>query len=115
MEKIWKREVIDPATSERMLRSLKRNYWDGEALSVLPADINTYSKNGAVSRSRSEVVLVNGRESDFVFCIMTSNQEDDSWEFDNEGWQLIRGITSLIYEYFEPGSEALEPTDKRYR
>ena len=114
LEMIWKHEVIDAPTSERMLRNLKRNYWDGEALSVLPPDVNTYSKNGAVSQSRSEVVLVNGRNSDYLFCIMTSDQVDDSWDYENEGWELIRTLSKKLYNHFEPSDTTRISSDKRY-
>jgi beta-lactamase class A len=114
MESIWRREVIDSTSSERMLRNLKRNYWDGEALSVIPPDVNTYSKNGAVSQSRSEVVLVNGRNSDYVFCVMTSGQEDQSWEYENEGWNLIRDISRMLYQHFEPDDNWEPKPDDRY-
>jgi len=115
LEMIWRGKLFDRSTSERMLRNLKRNYWDGEALSVIPPDVNTYSKNGAVSTSRSEVVLVNGKQSDYVFCIMTSEQKDDSWSFDNEGWTLIRKISALLYEYFENSDPVNEVMDDRYK
>ncbi|MEJ2003761.1 MAG: class A beta-lactamase-related serine hydrolase [Cyclobacteriaceae bacterium] len=115
LEMIWKHKVIDHATSERMLRNLKRNYWDGEALSVLPSDVNTYSKNGAVSQSRSEVVVVNACSTDYVFCVMTSDQQDDSWDYDNEGWVLIRDISRLLFEYFEPMDSDRPTADDRYK
>lgn len=102
MEKLWKGEVINEEASERMLRNLKRNFWDTEALLVIPPYANTFSKNGAVDASRSEVVLVNGQNSDYIFAIMTNNLEDTSWEHDNAGWVLIRNISALLWNYFEP-------------
>ncbi len=102
LELIWKGEVVSEAASERMLRNLTRNYWDTEALIVLPPAVNTFSKNGAVSASRSEVVLVNGRQSDYVFCVMTNGLSDTSWSYDNEGWQFIRNVSALLYAHFEP-------------
>jgi len=114
LEMIWKQEIIDAPTSDRMLRNLKRNYWDGEALSVLPSDVNTFSKNGAVSQSRSEVVLVNGRNSDYLFCIMTKDQDDDSWDYGNEGWELIRAFSKKLYNHFEPSDTTRIYSDERY-
>ncbi len=102
---IWKGEVVSPAASERMLRNLKRNYWDTEALMVLPPYVNTFSKNGAVSASRSEVVLVNAPNSNYVFCVMTDQLEDTSWEYDNAGWKLIRQVSAMLYRHFEPDDE----------
>jgi beta-lactamase class A len=83
-------KVISPRTSERIYRNMVRIYWDTEALSQIPPYIQSASKQGAVDRSRSEVVLVNAPHGDYVFCIITKNQNDQSWTFDNEGWVLIR-------------------------
>lgn len=102
MEMIYRGEVVSKAASERMLRNLTRNYWDTEALIVLPPDVNTFSKNGAVSASRSEVVLVNSRGHDYVFCVMTDGLEDTSWDYENEGWQFIRRVSALLYAHFAP-------------
>ncbi|WP_291400025.1 serine hydrolase [Daejeonella sp.] len=97
--------AISPAASERMYRNLIRIYWDGEALSQIPPYVQAASKQGAVNRSRSEVVLVNASHGDYVFCIATKNQKDESWTTDNEGYQLIRKLSKLLWNYYEPQSD----------
>jgi len=84
-----------------MIRRLGRNYWDEEALGEIPAGVFTASKNGAVNASRSEVVLVNHPRRPYVFCIMTANNIDRSWERENEAWVLTRRLSSLLWEYFD--------------
>lgn len=95
-------KAISPAASEEMYRVLTRIYWNNEALSQIPPDIQSASKQGAVDESRSEVVLVNAASGDYVFCVITNNQEDNSWEHDNEGYVLIRNISRLLWEHSEP-------------
>lgn len=104
VEKIFFGQMISPAASERMYRNLIRIYYDGEALSQLPPWVQAASKQGAVDQSRSEVVLVNAPHGDYVFCVITKNQKDTSWEGKNEGWQLIRNVSKLLWEYYEPQS-----------
>ena len=82
--------AVSPAASQEMYRHLTRSYFTAEALSPLPPWVQAASKVGAVDRSRSEVVLVNAPSGDYVFCVITKNQEDTSWEPANEGWVLIR-------------------------
>ncbi len=94
--------VISPAASERMYRNLARIYWDGEALSEIPPYVHTASKQGAVNRSRSEVVLVNAPHGDYVFCVITKDQQDESWVNENEGYVLLRNISRTLWKYFEP-------------
>ncbi len=107
---IGKGEVISKRASERMYRNLTRIYWDGEALSQIPPYIQTASKQGAVNRSRSEVVLVNAPHGDYVFCVITKNQKDESWTPDNEGYVLLRNVSGILWNYFEPDSK-WKPSD----
>ena len=102
---IYQGTAINPAASERMYRNMVRIYWDGEALSQIPPYIQAASKQGAVDQSRSEVVLVNAPHGDYVFCIATKNQKDTSWEIDNEGYRIIRSLSKLLWNHFEPKSQ----------
>lgn len=101
------RDLVSPSASEEMARALGRIYWDGEALASIPPDVATMSKQGAVNASRSEVVLVHAPHGDFVFCVITKNQQDQSWGHDNQGFVLLRDIARILWDHFEP--------DRRYR
>lgn len=101
VEKIYNHDVISAAACDRMLRSLNKNYWDAVSLSQLPSEATVFSKNGAVDESRSEVVLVRGVKSKFVFCVCTKNNSDQSWEPTNEAWQVTRKIAVLLWQHFE--------------
>ncbi len=97
--------AVSPAASEEMYRVLTRIYWNDEALSQLPPTVQVASKQGAVNQSRSEVVLGNAPHGDYVFCVITKNQEDASWGYDNEGFVLLRNVSRLLWHHFEPDSE----------
>jgi len=101
MEMIYRGEVINPERSEELYRLLSKTLWDGTALAVIPVTVNVASKQGAVSASRSETAVVNAPSGDFVFTVITKNQEDRSWDDDNEGFELIRDVTRLLWEAFE--------------
>ena len=94
--------AVNPAASEEMYRVLCNIYWNGEALSQIPPYIQAASKQGAVDESRSEVVLVNAPSGDYVFCVITKNQKDISWGYDNSGYVLLRRISRLLWIHFEP-------------
>ncbi|RFM30284.1 serine hydrolase [Deminuibacter soli] len=100
MEKIVQHQLVSDSLSERMLRLLGRNYWDEEAISVIPSDVFVASKNGAVDASRSEVLFVNGRGRRYIFCICTHNNKDTSWVPGNEAWVLTRKISKLVWDYY---------------
>jgi beta-lactamase class A len=103
LEMIRAGQAVSPPASEEMYRHLTRSYWTGEALSQLPPWVQAASKVGAVDQSRSEVALVNAPSGDYVFCIITKQQADTTWDPGNEGWVLIRRVSALLWRHFEPG------------
>jgi beta-lactamase class A len=100
-EALANRTLLDTSSSEKMLRLLGRNYWDEEALSQIPPDVFVASKNGAVNASRSEAMYVSGKNARYVFCICTKNNKDTSWESNNEGWELARKVSKLLWETYK--------------
>ena len=109
-------KAVSPGASQEMYRILTRIYWNGEALSQIPPWIQAASKQGAVNQSRSEVVLVNAPSGDYVFCVITKNQEDQSWEPENAGYVLLRDISRTLWEHFEPQSPwSPTPGSERYK
>jgi beta-lactamase class A len=103
--KIREGKVISPRASERIYRNLIRIYWDSQALSQIPPFVQVASKSGAVDQSRSEVVLVNAPHGDYVFCVITKNQKDESWKSSNEGFTIVRKVSETLWNYFEPKSK----------
>lgn len=101
--------LVSPAASEEMQRCLSRIYWDGEALAMIPPDVHTLSKQGAVDRSRSEVVLVDAPHGSYVFAVITKDQADTSWGHDNEGFVLLREVSALLWRHFEPARPYAPP------
>ena len=112
-EKIYKGEVVSKTASDKMLRLLNRNFFDREAVSQLPPYTVVFTKNGAVNQSRNEVVLVKGQQSTYVFCIMTKNNKDESWLDNNEAWELIRKLSRLLWNYYEPKDKWQPPADAK--
>lgn len=96
--------AVSPDASEEMYRNLGRQYWDNDGLSQIPPDVKTACKNGAVNQSRSEVVFVHAPHGAYVYCVMTKNQKDESWERTNEGFALLRAVAAILWHHFEPKS-----------
>ncbi|MFH0991606.1 MAG: serine hydrolase [bacterium] len=97
--------AISKAASDEMYRCLSRTYWDQEACSEIPPYIHVTSKQGAVDQSRSEVLLVSAPSGDYVFSVITKNQQHTSWKEDNEGFVLLRSVSKLLWKYYEPKSK----------
>ncbi|HET7228374.1 MAG TPA: serine hydrolase [Longimicrobium sp.] len=94
--------AVSPRASEAMYRLLTNSYWKNAALAELPPTVQAASKQGFVDRSRSEVLLVNAPQGDYVLAIITKNQTDESYTESNEGWRLIRAVSRAVYQHFNP-------------
>lgn len=98
-------QAVSPAASEEMLRLLSKSFVDDKALSQIPPSVEVASKQGSVDRSRSEVALVYAPHGAYVFSVITKNQQDVSWTPGNEGFALLRRVSRLLWEHFEPQSD----------
>lgn len=106
VEMLWRirdRRWVSPRASRRMHRALVRSYWTKEALSAVPISVQVASKQGAVSRSRSEAFLVHAPGGDYACCVITRNQKDRSWRDDNAGFVLLRKVSALLWRTFGDG------------
>ena len=108
-------KAVSKAASEEMYRILGNMYLDHRSPSRIPPYIKTASKTGSVNAARSEVVMVNAPHGDYVFAIYTKNLKDQSWGQENEGFKLIRDLSALLWNHFEPryGWKPLE--EKKYQ
>lgn len=92
--------VVSPEASASMYRLMKGSYWSEEALSAIPAWVGVASKQGAVNRSRSEVLLVESPSGPYALAVLTKNQQDESWGTDNAGYVLLRQVSGAVYRHF---------------
>ena len=107
---IYEGKAISKEASDKMYRLMSRSYWDGESLSQIPPFVQTASKQGAVSQSKSEVVIVNAKNSTYLFCVITDKQEVVGYESNNPGYVFLREISRTIYQHFEP-TDTWKPLD----
>jgi beta-lactamase class A len=101
MGEICAGKILSPQSSERMVRTLGRQYWDEVGLSQIPPDIFVASKNGAVDESRNEIMYVNAPHP-YILSIFTKDNKDQRWDYDNAAWVLTRKLSALLFKYFNP-------------
>jgi beta-lactamase class A len=94
--------AVSRDASESMVRLMKGSYWYEEALSGLPPWVGALSKQGAVNRSRSEVLLVESPGGPYVLAVITKNQQDESWGAENAGFVLLRRVSWAVWHHFNP-------------
>jgi beta-lactamase class A len=98
-------EAVSPAASEEMYNLLTHNYWKDDALSGIPPWVQAANKSGSVDASRSEAMLVNAPDGDYVVTVATKNIKDRSYGRDNEAATLLRRISLNVYHHFNPVDE----------
>ncbi|WP_420456592.1 serine hydrolase [Rubrivirga sp.] len=109
-------QAVSPAADLEMHRLLTRTHWDDEAVSALPPSVQAATKQGAVSRSRSEVAYVHAPSGPYLLMVVTKDQGDTSYKPDNAGFALIRAVSRLAWEAFEPGASWRPPSgSERFR
>lgn len=101
LELIYQRKAASPDACDRMLRIMSHQYWDDFLESTVPPGIATFGKVGALNRSRSSVILVNG-PTPYLLAIYTDNAVDQSWKDENEGHVAIRTMGSLVWNGLNP-------------
>lgn len=103
--KMRNRTLVDAASSDEMYRLMTNSFYTDYSLSQIPPYVQTAAKQGMVDGSRSELVMVNAPHGDYVFYIATKNNTDETWDFDNEAWELQRSVSAFLWHYFEPESD----------
>jgi beta-lactamase class A len=101
MEQIVDGKVLGQRSSDRMLRTLGRQYWDEDAISQIPPNIFVASKSGALDSCRNEILYVNAPHP-YIFSIFTKSNTDTSWDYNNEAWVLTRKLSALLFNYYNP-------------
>ena len=116
LQQIAEGGAVSPAADLEMHRLLTRTHWDDEAVSALPPGVQVASKQGSVMESRSEVAYVHAPSGPYVFTVVTRDQGDTRYETDNAGYELIRAVSRLLWDTFEPGRPwTAPPGSERYR
>jgi beta-lactamase class A len=100
MNRIIENDILDTASSRKMLSLLSRQYWDEQAISQVPPGVFIADKNGAVDESRNEIMYVNNGKNPYILSIFTKNNKDQSWLDSNEAWVLTRKLSALLWNYY---------------
>ena len=71
-------------------------------------------KTGSVNRSRTAAGIIESPAGQIALCVLTAENEDQSWTPDNEGDRLCAEVAREAFVYFNPDLEAsvLRPPGK---
>lgn len=94
---LYRGEVVSPEASAQMVEMLKKQFYRHGIPRYL-AGVEVANKTGSVSKSRSDCGIVYGGSRDYVLCVFTKENEDQSWTSDNEAEVLIADLARIVHE-----------------
>lgn len=102
LEQIQRGTAAKPESCQAMLQHLE-NCDDATMLSArLPKGTRIAHKSGAVAASRTDAGLIFGPGGVFAICVLTTENEDRSWEDSNSAHELIADVAQAAWEHFNP-------------
>ncbi len=72
----------------------------------MPPGVRVAHKSGEISTSRTEAGIIYSGSGPIAVCVLTTNNEDQSFDLDNEAHLLISRIALEAYRHFNPFGEA---------
>ena len=119
---IYKGEMVSPDAARQMIGMLRKQFWGyNEIPRYLPAGAVVAHKTGSVDASRNDCGIVfaprpEGKDifdppapggRDYVLCVFTTNNEDQSWKpVDNAAEVLIGELSRIVWQALEPAEKA---------
>ncbi|QDU57581.1 serine hydrolase [Aeoliella mucimassa] len=80
---------------------------------LLPESIRIAHKTGSVGDSRTDAGLIDTPKGKIAFCVLTTKNDDHSWDDSNEAELLAAEIGLIAYNYFAGDAEAAPPAIAR--
>lgn len=77
----------------------------------LPSGTKIAFKTGSVDASRTCAGIIECKEGPIALCVLTSENEDESWTNNNAGDILCAKIAKQVYDYFTPAKEESKSKD----
>jgi beta-lactamase class A len=97
-EKLYRGSVVSDSASRQMVDMLRKN-WDYEELErALPGGVSVAHKTGKLNAARHDCGIVYSKPRDYVICVFTRDNKDQSWRIDTEARVTIGELARLVHE-----------------
>jgi len=112
LEGVYRRTLIDSASSEAMLGILKQQFYEDMIPRFLPYEQCDYltvaHKTGSVTESKSDAALILSDKADIAFAIFIDKQGDHREGINNNGLLLGAEVARAVWDAFV-GKSAEQP------
>jgi beta-lactamase class A len=109
---LHRKELVSPEASDAMIDHMLKCDDKDKFPRFLPKDTKVAFKTGSVDASRTAAGIIYTPGGPVALCVLTSENEDQSWEKDNAGDLLCARVAQLVYEHFTPTGIRTESSSK---
>lgn len=107
-EALHKRELVSADASESMTDALLHCDDKEKFPRFLPPGTKVAFKTGSVNASRTCAGIIQTPGGPVALCVMTTDNEDQSWGPQNAGNVLCAEVAKAVYDYFTPPAQPEE-------
>jgi beta-lactamase class A len=102
MALLYRQKVVDAEASQEMLGIMARQFYREGLPRNLPPGVPVAHKNGSLAAVRNDCGVVYGPTRDYVICVMTKENRDQRWVYDNAADRLIADLSAVVYRTLNP-------------
>lgn len=102
---IHRGEAVSEEASREMLRMLEAQTHRVGLPRHLPEGTRLAHKTGSISAARHDCGIVFGPRREYVLCVMTRENEDRSWGWENEAEALQAEVSRIVFDALNPSRE----------
>jgi beta-lactamase class A len=98
--------LVDPKASTVMYEHLATCDDKDKFPRFLPHGTKIAFKTGSVNQSRTAAGILECSSGPIALCVLTTDNQDESWGPDNAGNLLCAKVAREVYDYFQPEAES---------
>lgn len=105
LARLYGGKLLSPGVCKDMLDHLAACDDKQKFPALLPAGTKVYHKTGSVAKIRTDAGIIETPGGAIALCVLTENNEDQSWTPENAGDRLCAQIAKVSYDYFAAGAD----------